>query len=350
MLARLKINEKWGSYEEVCGLYDTEKDSRMKIRLLSIKYAYEDKKSEDIADLLNLTGVTVRKYMKRWNQRGYAGLHDIPHPEVERKVTDEEMIAIDKAVQKSPRECGIERSNWTAPVLIEYIKKQFGKVVSDGTCYNIFRRLKYTKTRPKKQNKKMDAEAAEKFCEGLEKLVKEKDENTVILYEDEAIFTSEPTICAMWTKEGSQGIVPTSGETRKRNAVFGAVNPENGDLFEHFAETANTDSFKEFMLKVSNALSAGVKAIMPTDNAKYHHFKGKDEWWTGNIPNITLLYLPSHCSFLNAAEHLWKDVRTAVTHNTLFDNFNDMISELKKYIGELKNLPKKLAKLCHFIY
>lgn len=350
MLAKIKIKEKWGTYEQICGLYDTEKDSRMKIRLLAIKLAIEGMKSEDIGTLVNMTGVTIRKYMKRWNQRGYEGLRDIPHPEAECKLTYEEMVVIDKALQSSPREAGIERSNWTAPVMMEYIKKQFGKSVSDGTCYNIFKRLKYTKTRPKKQNKKLDVEAAEKFREDFEKLVKEKDENTVILYEDEAIFTSEPTICAMWTKEGSQGIVPTSGDTRKRNAAFGAVNPENGDLFEHFADTANTDSFKEFMLKVSNALSAGIKAIMPTDNATYHHFKGKDEWWTGNIPNITLLYLPSHCSFLNAAEHLWKDVRTAVTHNTLFDNFNDMISELKNYMGELKTLPQKLAKLCRFIY
>jgi transposase len=350
MLARIKINEKWGTDEQVCGLNETEKDSRMKIRLLAIKLAIEGKKSEDIGLLLHMTGVTIRKYMKRWNERGYEGLRDIAHPEVECKVTDEEKALIDKSLQTSPRDLGIERSNWRAPVLIEYIKKEFGKSVSDGTCYNIFKRLKYTKTRPKKQNKKLDAEAAEKFREGMEKPVKEKDENTVILYEDEAIFTSEPTMCAMWTKEGSQGIVPTSGDTRKRNAVFGAVNPENGDLFEHFAETANTDSFKEFMLKVSNALSAGVKAIMPVDNAKYHHFKGKDEWWADNIPNITLLYLPSHCSFLNAAEHLWKDVRAAVTHNTLFDKFNDMIAELKNYIAKLKTLPEKLAKLCRFIY
>jgi transposase len=322
----------------------------MKIRLLAIKLAIEGKKSEDIADLLHMTGVTIRKYMKRWNQRGYEGLRDIPHPEAECKLTEAEMIEIDKALQKSPREAGIERSNRTAPVLIEYIRKQFGKTVSGGTCCNIFKRLKHTKTRPKKQNKKLDAEAAEKFRGEMEKLVKEKDENTVILYEDEAIFTSEPTICAMRTEEGSQGIVPASGDTRKRNAVFGAVNPENGDLSEHFAEAANTESFKEFMLKVSNAPAAGVKAIMPVDNAEYHHFKGKDERRADNIPNITLLYLPSHCSFLNAAEYLRKDVRTAVTHNTLFDKFSDMIAELKNYIGELKTLPEKLAELCRFIY
>lgn len=349
MLLRIEINKKWYSYEEVCGLYDTEKDSRMKIRLLAIKYAYEDKKSEDIAVLLNLTGVTIRKHMKRWNRRGNEGLRDTPHPEVERMMTELEMLEIDKVLKKSPRDVGIERSNWTAPILMSYIEREYAKKISQSTAYNIFHRLNYTKTRPKKQNKKMDAEAAEEFREKMEKLVTEKDENTVILYEDEAIFTSEPTITAMWTKQGEQGIVPTNGETRKRQVIFGAVNPENGDLFEQMSDVANTETFKEFMLAVSKA-TLPKKVIMPTDNATYHHFKGIDGWWADNIPNVTLMYLPSHCSFLNSVELLWKDIRLALTHNFLWDKFADLISNLKGYIAELKNTPRKLAKLCPFIY
>ena len=49
--------------------------------------------------------------------------------------------------------------------------------------------------------------------------------------EHSPLFLIEPTITAMWTKQGEQGIVPTSGETRKRKVIFGAVNPENGDLW-----------------------------------------------------------------------------------------------------------------------
>jgi len=349
MPKKLKIDKKWGSYEEVCGLYDTEKASRMKIRVLAIKYAYEEKKSEEIAGLLHMTGATIRKYMSRYNRRGYEGLRDIPHPEIEKIMTDAEMHEIDKMLKKSPRNVGIARSNWTAPVLIESVKKQFNKEIKRGTAYNIFARLRYTKTRPKKQNKKADPEKAEEFRREMEKTVREKAENTIILYEDEAIFTSEPTTTAMWTKKGEQGIVPTSGETRKRTVIFGAVNPENGDLYEQFSDVANTETFKEFMLMVSKS-TLPKNVIMPTDNATYHHFKGIAEWWAENIPNIKLMYLPSHCSFLNAVELLWKTIRTAVTHNTLFQNINDTISHLKDYIAELRIFPKKLAKLCAFIY
>jgi len=101
MPKKLENNKKWGNYKEVCGLYDTEKDSRKKIRVLAIKYAYEEKKSEEIARLLHQTGATIRKYMIIGV--GYEGLRDMGHPEVEKRMTDAEMHEIDKMLKKSPR-------------------------------------------------------------------------------------------------------------------------------------------------------------------------------------------------------------------------------------------------------
>ena len=68
MPKKIEIEKQWCSYAQVSGLYDTEKNSRKKIRILAIKYAYEGKKSEEIAELLNKTGVTIRTHMKRWNR------------------------------------------------------------------------------------------------------------------------------------------------------------------------------------------------------------------------------------------------------------------------------------------
>jgi transposase len=349
MPKQIEIDPKWGTYEQVVGLYKTEPDVRIKIRLLEVKLSYEGRKSEEIAELLSESGSTVREHLNRYNRHGYNGLRDIPHPEPESIMDENEMTEIDKALQESPRMVDVNKSNWTGPLLKQWIGKRFSKKVSRTTAYNILSRLKYSKTRPKRKGKKADPEAEEKFRAEIAKIIANKDENTVILYEDEAIFTSEPTITEMWTKKGNQGIVETSGETRKRIVIYGAVNPENGDLYEQFSDAGNTEYFKNFMLTVSEALGEK-KAIMPLDNAKYHHFKGIDGWWAENIPNITRMYLPSYCSDLNSIEHLWKDTRSAVTHNTLFDFFNDLISALKNHIANLKLFPENLSKLCYFIY
>jgi len=347
MLKQLEIEGKWGTCAEVIGLYKTEPDSRVKIRLLEIKLAYEGKKSEDIAEIVSESGSTVREHINRYNRRGYEGLKDIEPPEAEYLMNWEEMAEINAALGGSPRAVGINNSNWTGGVLGKWIAGKFGKKVSEKTTYNIMHRLKYTKTRPKRKCRKANPDEEEKFRDEIKKIIESKDENTVILYEDEAIFTTEPTVTAIWTKEGHQAIVETSEETRDRAVIFGAVNPESGDLFEQISDARNTVNFQNFMLNVSEALAHSDKsAVMPIDNAKYHHFKGIADWWKDNIHNIKLMHLPSYCSDLNSIEHLWKDTRSNVTHNTLFGNLASLVSHVKDYISDLKLSPEKLVKLC----
>jgi len=351
MLKQLEIEGKWGTYVEVVGLYKTEPDSRLKIRLLEIKLAYEGKKSEEIGEIVAEAGSTVREHINRYNRRGYEGLKDTAHPEAESIMNDEEMAEINAALMQSPREAGINSANWTGRTVRKWIERKFDKKVGQTTSYNIMHRLKYTKTRPKRKCKKANPDEEEQFRDEIKKIIENKDENTVILYEDEAIFTTEPTVTAIWTKEGHQAIVETSGETRDRAVVFGAVNPENGDLFEQISDAGNTVNFQNFMLDISHTLTNdGKTAVMPIDNAKYHHFKGIADWWKDNIHNITLMYLPSYCSDLNAIEHLWKDTRSNVTHNTLFNNLASLVSNVREHIANLKLFPEKLAKLCQFIY
>ena len=348
MLKQIEINKKWGTYEEISSLYASEKDAKTKIRLQIIVLAYEGVKSEDIAAVVKLTGATVRKHMKRYNRKGLKGLRDLPRKGGEPKMTDEEMIEIDKALKKSPKESGIDVNNWRGWVLQKWILQRFAKKVTVQTCYNILRRLRYSKTRAKKQGKKRDPEKAEKFREDLEKIIETKGEDTIILYEDEAIFTSEPTATSVWTKVGEQPIVETPGETRKRIVIFGAVNPETGDLYEQFSPVANTENFQPYLLMISRE-TLPKKVILLADNASYHHFKGIDAWMAENVPNISITYFPSYCSDLNSAELLWKDTRTNVSHNTLFDTFDALVSSLKNFFADLKDQPRKLMKLCPFI-
>ena len=144
MLKQIEIESKWGTYEQVLGLYKTERDVRIKIRLLEVKLCYEGKKSEEIAELLSESGSTVREHLKRYNRHGYNGLKDIPHPEAESIMNDMEMIEIDKALESSPRAVNINKSNWTGPLLKQWIEKRFVKTVSRTTAYNILNRLRYS--------------------------------------------------------------------------------------------------------------------------------------------------------------------------------------------------------------
>ncbi|MFL0194804.1 transposase [Clostridium sp. WILCCON 0269] len=91
------------------------------------------------------------------------------------------------------------------------------------------------------------------------------------------------------------------------------------------------------------------RVIIIADNARYHHFKGINQYLE-ELKNIEFLYLPSYCSQLNAIEHLWKSIRSNVTHNTLFNNFSDLLQQITSYLSSIKEDKTTLKKLCAYIH
>ena len=88
----------------------------------------------------------------------------------------------------------------------------------------------------------------EQFKEELNELLSSKDDDIVILYEDEAIITSEPTTTSKWALKGNQPIVATSSlDSRERIVIFGAVNPADGEVYYSTYEAGNSESFMEFL-------------------------------------------------------------------------------------------------------
>lgn len=252
MRKRLTINENHASYETIKYLYSNEKNSIIKTRLLTLLHVIECKTSIEISKILKQSDATVRKTIHRYNKFGLDGLKDLPHPPKKFIISENEMKMIDKILMGSPREAGLNFNNWTGELLNEWIKINFNKEISLKTVYNIFKRLNFTKTRAKKVSKKADIETLNTFREDFSNLINSKDENTIILYEDEAIVTSEPSSTSVWTKKGAQPVIKTLPiGTRKRVVIYGATSCENGDLTYQISDKGNSDNFKSF-LKYNN--------------------------------------------------------------------------------------------------
>lgn len=102
--------------------------------------------------------------------------------------------------------------------------------------------------RPKKQCKNADPEKQSSFKQELQELIETADENTVILYEDEAIVTNEPTVTHKWALKGEQPVVSTDSKgSRERRVIFGACDPKTGDVYYSTKEAGNSESFEDFL-------------------------------------------------------------------------------------------------------
>jgi hypothetical protein len=96
-------------------------------------------------------------------------------------------------LSSSPRAVGLNYSNWTGCLITLFVKGEFDKVITLGTAYNIIHNLNYSKTRPKKVDKRVNKKILNDFRDKLNDLLESKAEDTVILYEDKAVITSQAT-------------------------------------------------------------------------------------------------------------------------------------------------------------
>ncbi len=245
---KLEINRKHCKYTELESTYDQCQDSAMKTKLLAILQIWDGLTSTDVAKNLHKSDFYVRWWVHKYNDNGLLGLEDTRGGNRVSYLTEEQKQAVTEALQKSPRECGFNRSNWTIPLLKIWINKQWGIIYKASSLYDVVHKLGFTLQRPKKQSRNAKKELQDEFKQELQELLDTADDDTVILYEDEAIITDQPTTTAKWALKGNQPIVATeSSKSRERTVMFGAVNPKNGQVIYSTYDAGNSDTFKDFL-------------------------------------------------------------------------------------------------------
>lgn len=187
---KLEVNLKWASYDILVQLYKSEKVSKVKTRFLILLYFLNGFNSLEISTLIHQSDSTVRRCLHRYNTFGLDGLKDAEYGHRPSILSDNELLQIDKALSKSPRENNLNYNNWTSKLLVEFVRINFSKSISVNTALSTIHKLNYSKTCSKKMSGKVNKQALEDFRDKLNEIINSKDCNVEIIYEDECIITS----------------------------------------------------------------------------------------------------------------------------------------------------------------
>ena len=141
------------TYEELLELYEKEKDAETRERLLAIKLYYEGYKDYEIAKILNRRDTTIRRWKKRWNERGHEGLKRKKGGGREPKLPREEWEKIaEKAIEE-----GMDLKE-----VVVYVKNEYGVEYSyKGVWKNIRKILKVKYGKPYVLDKRKPENAEE---------------------------------------------------------------------------------------------------------------------------------------------------------------------------------------------
>lgn len=100
--------------------------ARLVERAKILHLASEGQSVPQIAQTLSLNEKTVRKWFKRFEQMGLAGLEDAPRSGAPSRYTAENKARVLEAALTRPTELGLPYTSWTFERLAAYVREQLG--------------------------------------------------------------------------------------------------------------------------------------------------------------------------------------------------------------------------------
>ena len=160
------------------------------------------------------------------------------------------------------------------------------------------------------------------------------------MFQDEAGFgrINKPKRC--WCRKGVRPSVPCH-HIREYRYLYGAVSPQDGELFSLVMPYTNTDCMNVFLEELSKAYPDDYILLL-LDNAAWHRSS------TMVVPDrIELFPLLPYTPELNPIEMIWDEVREKGFRNEIFKNLEAVIDRLCCTVNELAEDVQRVTSITH---
>ncbi|WP_139132109.1 IS630 family transposase [Fusibacter sp. 3D3] len=336
--------------EQIKELLEAMRSSKIKreYRRIQAIYLYgTGKEVGEIAEITQLTPVTISRLYTKYRSIGLSSIPDAARKGRPSRLTEEQEATIkDLILNKTPADVGfVANFNWTAGIVAEYILREFKVQYSIKGITLILSRLNLSFTRPMYTLAKADPLKQEQFRKAfidVKKLINGEIQH--ILFEDESMIRDYQAIGATWFERGKQKIIKTYGKHRGVKLV-GCLDYESGDIYCEEHETYDAQTFLGFLNNVLERYSG--KIVMVLDNARIHHAKLLQPFLLENSHRLELMYLPPYSPNLNLIEGLWGWLKEKVINNVFYNKTYEIRKNVSAFLTEIAKHPHIIIdRLC----
>jgi transposase len=287
-----------------------------------------------IAGIFAVGEDVVRKWLRRYERDGPAGLEDRPRPGRPPKDRLARHI-VDTQASNPPCHSGLVQGCWTAGLLAAFLAGRFRLVLSAASVRRHLRAAGWRWGRPRlapathapRGQRKEDPAAPLK----LALIGRALASSAAVLYLDECDLQLLPVIRACWM-QGSRVRVPTPGQNAKR-ALFGALDARTGRLHHLARPRKRAADFVAFLGRLARAYPAGEVALV-LDNVITHDAKLVRAWLARpEHARFRLLWLPKYSAHEhNPIERVWGLMKDAVAANRLHGSIDLLVGEAERFL------------------
>jgi transposase len=255
--------------------------------------------------------------------------------------------ALKAAVQRPPREAGIDLADWNWKVVRRFVAERFGITLTRGSCHNYLHRLGFVLRRPKKRLLKADEAKREAFVATYATLRTEaQPSGEKHFFVDEAHFYADVDLRGKWVLKGTPALVDsTSPRYGEKASYYSAVCLETGEVEAMPLEgNSNAETSVAFLRHLRARHTEPL--VIFWDNAPAHGGHPLRAYLGTPDLRLRLVRLPAYSPDFNADEPIWAWIREEVTANTCFDTAANVRAHVDPFFTRLASRTAEVKQRC----
>ncbi len=124
-------------------------ESRYDHRLHGVLLVAQGMTCPEVAGLLGDAPRSVENWVRRFETEGLAGLQEGERPGRPRRLSSQQLAAVDAVLRKTPRDVGMSGNLWDGKTLGAWIERQFGTRLGVRQSQRLFRQLGFRLRKPR---------------------------------------------------------------------------------------------------------------------------------------------------------------------------------------------------------
>ena len=294
-------------------------------------------------EIEEITGVRRNRISEIWTAYQRRGATSLTPQKSGRKqgggmlLSPEEERRIRRSIiDKSPDQMKMAGCLWTRQRITEYIRREYGKVVSVRCISNYLKAWGLTCQRPTKRAYSQDDVQVRSFKEKEYPVIaaRAKAENAEIYWGDETGVRNTANYERGFSLKGQPPVLQV--ETKKVHVnMISAITNKGSVRFMVYDKTMTQEKLIDFMRRLIS--DAPRKVFLILDNLKVHHGKVTAAWLEKNKERIEVFFLPPYSPEINPDEYLNHALKLSVHSGKHPRSKNDLIHEIQSFMRHLQH-------------
>lgn len=313
------------------------------VRVLAVNAVRERGLSpENVVNVLGFNRACIYRWLRVYDEGGYAALESEPPPGAEPIITDEMDAWLKRTIlSQTPLEFGYDTPLWTCGIIVDILKNEFHVVTGESTVRLHLKAMGLTPQKPSYRDVERDEREIEFFLNEkfprIQRLAKRI--HADIGFQDESGVGMLTRHGRTWGRSGESPVVQANMKRGGFN-VLSMVTTQGVLRYSIRDGHINGEVFIDFLKQVIHGRENPL--ILLLDHASFHSSAGVRHFVHAHRDKIRIYFLPKRCPEMNPDEQVWNEVKVNHIGKQSIKDKPDLKKRLKSALAGLQKNTKRI--------